>query len=86
MCPGVLDDIQKKPLEAAENVNKLLEQIMLCQPDEELMDAAKETGQQFYTNIPHEEKVEKINLMVKIPFRFINRKCCRYFFVFRCLS
>lgn len=69
MCPSVLEEVQKRPDEAGESVNKLLEQIMLCTADEELMDAAKETGQQFYTSIPHEEKVEKINLMVTIEMK-----------------
>ncbi|XP_018569402.1 PDZ domain-containing protein 8 [Anoplophora glabripennis] len=64
MCPGVLDDVQKNPSEASDNVNKLLEQIMQCAPDEALMDAAKETGRQLYVSMPHEERVEKINLMM----------------------
>lgn len=37
---------------------------MNCAPDESLMDAAKETGQQLYVDVAHEEKVEKINMMV----------------------
>lgn len=43
---------------------------MQCPPDEALMDAAKETGRQMYTNMPHEERVEKINLMVNINLYF----------------
>lgn len=35
-------------------------------PDESLMDASKETGQQMYSSMPHEERVEKINLMVSL--------------------
>lgn len=65
MCPGILEEVQKNPSEAGENVNKLLEQIMQCASDEALMDAAKETGRQLYANMPHEERVEKINLMVR---------------------
>ncbi|CAH1984816.1 unnamed protein product [Acanthoscelides obtectus] len=64
MCPEVLDLVQRYPLEATENVNRLLEQVMQCPPDEGLMDAAKESGRTMYVNMPHEEKVEKINLMM----------------------
>lgn len=42
---------------------------MLCPPDESLMDAAKETGQQMYSSMSHDERVEKINLMVSIANR-----------------
>ncbi|KAJ8920552.1 hypothetical protein NQ315_005421 [Exocentrus adspersus] len=59
MCPDVLDEVQKNPGEASDNIIKLLEQVMLCPPDEALMDAAKETGRQLYADMPHEEKVEK---------------------------
>ncbi|KAJ8977988.1 hypothetical protein NQ317_004532 [Molorchus minor] len=45
MCPGILDEVQKNPSEASDNVGKLLEQVMQCPPDESLMDAAKETGE-----------------------------------------
>lgn len=41
---------------------------MQCPPDETLMDTAKETGQQMYSSMPHEERVEKINLMVSVSF------------------
>lgn len=66
LCPSVLEEVQKKPEEASENVNRLLEQVMLCPPDESLMDVAKETGRQLYANMPHEERVEKVNVMVSI--------------------
>lgn len=75
LCPGVLDDVQKQPNEAGENVNKLLEQVMLCVADESLMDVAKETGMQLYAGMPHEERVEKINLMVSCVFFCCNRLC-----------
>lgn len=39
---------------------------MQCPPEESLMDAAKETGQHMYSSMPHDERVEKINLMVSI--------------------
>ncbi|XP_044259435.1 PDZ domain-containing protein 8 [Tribolium madens] len=64
LCPGVLEDVQKKPEEASESVNRLLEQVMQCPPDETLMDVAKETGKQLYAHMPHEEKVEKVNVMM----------------------
>ncbi|RZC35179.1 PDZ domain-containing protein 8, partial [Asbolus verrucosus] len=64
LCPSALEDVQKNPNEASECVNKLLEQVMLCPADESLMDIAKETGKQLYVNMPHEEKVEKINVMM----------------------
>ncbi|KAJ8927760.1 hypothetical protein NQ314_019764 [Rhamnusium bicolor] len=64
MCPGVLEEVQQNPSEAGENVNKLLDQVMQCPPDEALMDAAKETGKQMYANMSHEERVEKINVMM----------------------
>jgi hypothetical protein len=65
LCPSVLEDVQKKPDEASESVNRLLEQVMLCPADESLMDVAKETGKQLYVNLSHEEKVEKVNIMVR---------------------
>nr|CAI5826053.1 unnamed protein product [Callosobruchus analis] len=64
MCPDVLDEVQRNPAEATDSVNRLLEQVMQCPPDEALMDAAKESGRQMYVNMPHEEKVEKINIMM----------------------
>ncbi|XP_068910314.1 PDZ domain-containing protein 8 [Tenebrio molitor] len=64
LCPSVLEDVQKKPDEASESVNRLLEQVMLCPADESLMDVAKETGKQLYVNLSHEEKVEKVNIMM----------------------
>ncbi|KAJ3664757.1 hypothetical protein Zmor_000302 [Zophobas morio] len=64
LCPSALEDVQKKPEEATESVNRLLEQVMLCPADESLMDVAKETGRQLYVTMSHEEKVEKVNIMM----------------------
>ncbi|CAH1154690.1 unnamed protein product [Phaedon cochleariae] len=64
LCPDVLEEVQKNPGEALDNVNRLLEQVMQCPPDELLMDAAKETGQQMYAHMTHEERVEKMNVMM----------------------
>lgn len=66
LCPEALDDILSKPSEASDIVNRLLDQIMHCPLDETLMDTAKECGMQLYSNMAHEEKVEKINNMVLI--------------------
>ncbi|XP_030755746.1 PDZ domain-containing protein 8 [Sitophilus oryzae] len=63
-CPTALDEVQKNPQEAGETVSKLLEQVMLCPPDESLMDQAKESGQKMYTVLGKEEKSDKINLMM----------------------
>ncbi|KAL1491277.1 hypothetical protein ABEB36_011896 [Hypothenemus hampei] len=63
-CPTALEDIYKNPEEALETVIRLLEQIMQCSPDENLMDQAKETGQKFYTSLGTDEKKDKINLMM----------------------
>ncbi|XP_056649071.1 PDZ domain-containing protein 8 isoform X1 [Diorhabda sublineata] len=64
MCPEVLEEVQKNPAEASDCINRLLDQIMSCPNDETLMDAAKETGRQMYLHMSHEEKVEKINLIM----------------------
>nr|XP_023021028.1 PDZ domain-containing protein 8 [Leptinotarsa decemlineata] len=64
MCPEVLEEVQKNPSEASDHVSRLLEQVMQCPPDEVLMDSAKETGRQMYCHLSHEERVEKINLMM----------------------
>lgn len=66
MCPEILDEVHSKPSEASDSVARLLEQVMSCPSDETLMDVAKESGKQLYSNMPHEEKVEKINTMVSI--------------------
>lgn len=70
MCFGALDEVQKKPQEASDVVSRLLEQVMMCPTDESLMDVAKETGKQLYVNLPQEEKLEKVNLMVCIFIEF----------------
>ncbi|KAG5879738.1 hypothetical protein JTB14_033340 [Gonioctena quinquepunctata] len=64
MCPEVLEEVQKNPSEAPDHVNRLLEQVMQCPPDEALMDVAKEMGRQMYSHFSYEERVEKINLMM----------------------
>ncbi|XP_072392381.1 PDZ domain-containing protein 8 [Diabrotica undecimpunctata] len=64
MCPEVLEEVQKNPAEASDCINRLLDQVMQCPNDESLMDAAKETGRQMYSHLSHEERVEKINLMM----------------------
>lgn len=66
ICPEILDEVHNKPCEASDSVARILEQVMSCPSDETLMDVAKETGKQLYSNMPHEEKVEKINTMVNI--------------------
>lgn len=63
ICQNALDEIQNQQ-EASETINKLLEHIISFPADENLMDAAKESGKQLYANMPHDDKVEKINLMV----------------------
>ncbi|CAH1188292.1 unnamed protein product [Phyllotreta striolata] len=63
-CPEVLDEVQRNPAEASDAIDKLLEQVMQCPNDETLMDAAKDTGRSMYAHLSHEERVEKMNLMM----------------------
>lgn len=72
LCPEALDDVYTKPYEASDTVGRLLEHIMNCPADETLMDTAKESGKQLYANMTHEEKVEKINIMVRICNNLFN--------------
>ncbi|XP_060526911.1 PDZ domain-containing protein 8 isoform X2 [Cylas formicarius] len=64
LCPAALEEVSRSPRDASETVTTLLEQVMACPPDENLMDAAKETGQRMYVGLSRDEKLDKINLMM----------------------
>lgn len=64
VCPIMLEEIQKQPSEATEIILRAVDQVLQYPSDETLMDVAKQTGTEMYTNMEHEMKVEKINLMV----------------------
>lgn len=70
MCPETLDEVNAKPSETSECITRLLDQIMACHVDESLMDMAKESGQQLYSTMPHQEKTDKINTMVSMRIFF----------------
>ncbi|KAK9712548.1 Peptidase family M50 [Popillia japonica] len=64
LCPTALDEVQKNSNEVPDCIARLLEHIMVCPSDESLMDTAKESGKILYANMPTDEKVEKINIMM----------------------
>lgn len=66
LCASALEEVQKQPDETTECITRLLDHVMSCSTDESLMDAAKETGKQLYANMPNEDKIEKINLMMSV--------------------
>lgn len=64
MCAYILEEIQKQQDDAGEHISKLLDHLMSCIMDENLMDAAKESGKQLYASMNQDDKTQKINLMV----------------------
>lgn len=63
LCPAALDEIQNAQ-ESHDAVNKLLDQMLICATDENLMESARESGRQLYATMVSDERIEKINAMV----------------------
>lgn len=72
MCKTILEEVQKQNEEPSECISRLLDHVMSCAMDENLMDVAKETGKQLYANMSQEDKIDKINLMVKFSYLYIS--------------
>lgn len=70
LCAVALEDIHKQPETANECAVRLLDHILTCASDECLMDAAKENGRHLYANMNQDEKVDKINMMVRCMASF----------------
>lgn len=68
LCPSLLESCYVKPPEQAitENITQIIEQLLQCNQNDNLMDMAKETGIQYYSTIPHEQRTDKINILVCI--------------------
>ncbi|XP_065156770.1 PDZ domain-containing protein 8 isoform X2 [Atheta coriaria] len=58
-----LDEIQNAQ-ESHDAVNKLLDQMLICATDENLMESARESGRQLYATMVSDERIEKINAMM----------------------
>lgn len=63
ICPIILDEIQE-PIDSNEIITRAVEQVLQYPMDEALMDVAKETGTQLYSNMAQSLKFDKINHMV----------------------
>lgn len=66
LCPALLEACFNNPNDptTVDSVTQIIDQLLQCSQDENLMDLAKETGIQSYSSIPHEQRTEKINILV----------------------
>lgn len=65
-CPALLESCYIKPTDSTtlECITQIIDQLLQCNQNDNLMDMAKETGIQFYSSIPHEQRTDKINILV----------------------
>lgn len=66
LCPALLESCYIKPTDTTtvDSISQIIDQLLQCNQNDNLMDVAKETGIQFYSSIPHEQRTDKINILV----------------------